>query len=187
MPRDPRAALAIAFDGATRTIDAGLMAGRPFFNIAGIGFDARVAEQVQPAARQAGAAPGRTSSSAYAKGAATARSTIACSSTAIAAASARCSSRSPTAASTGIGARIAPGAELDDGLLDATIVEERSALARFWHARRLVTGTAHLAPRVRTARVTLRDDRSRGAMEFHVDGEPGSRTVASKCGCSPRL
>src|SRR3954447_6485458 len=43
VPRDPRAALAIALDGETRAIDAGLMAGRPFFNIAGIGFDARIA------------------------------------------------------------------------------------------------------------------------------------------------
>src|SRR5258705_9943364 len=42
-PREPRAALAVAFDGDTRTIDAGLMGDRPFFNIAGIGFDARVA------------------------------------------------------------------------------------------------------------------------------------------------
>src|SRR5206468_10820862 len=44
-PRDSSAALAIAFDGATRTIDAGLMANHPFFNIAGIGFEARVARR----------------------------------------------------------------------------------------------------------------------------------------------
>lgn len=42
-PREPHAALAMAFDGATRTIDAGLLANHPFFNIAGIGFDAHVA------------------------------------------------------------------------------------------------------------------------------------------------
>ena len=43
VPRDPHAALALAFSTRHRTIDAGTMAGRFFFNIAGIGFDARVA------------------------------------------------------------------------------------------------------------------------------------------------
>ncbi|MEN3338603.1 MAG: diacylglycerol kinase, partial [Acidobacteriota bacterium] len=73
----------------------------------------------------------------------------------------------------GLGARIAPGAELDDGLLDATIVEERSRVARFWHARHLVTNSVHLAPRVRTVRVTSAAIDAEGPMEFHVDGEPG--------------
>ena len=41
--RDPAAALADAFDAPAHRIDAGVMAGRPFFNIAGVGFDARVA------------------------------------------------------------------------------------------------------------------------------------------------
>src|SRR3954452_19404262 len=36
LPRDPAAALSAAFDGRTRTIDVGMMAGRPFLNIAGI-------------------------------------------------------------------------------------------------------------------------------------------------------
>src|SRR5262245_51896815 len=38
VPRAPQAALAAAFDGRTRAIDAGTIAGRLFFNIAGIGF-----------------------------------------------------------------------------------------------------------------------------------------------------
>ena len=41
--REPAAALADAFDAPVHRIDAGVMAGRPFFNIAGVGFDARVA------------------------------------------------------------------------------------------------------------------------------------------------
>ena len=172
VPRDPRAALAIALDGGTRTIDAGLMAGRPFFNIAGIGFDARVAKQFNNrAGGRRGAWPylvlGMREGWQY--GAVDYRLELdgdpgAVRALLIAFANGR---------EYGLGARIAPGAELDDGLLDATIVEERSALARFWHARRLVTGTAHLAPRVRTARVTCATIEAEGAMEFHVDGEPG--------------
>jgi diacylglycerol kinase (ATP) len=172
VPRDPRAALAVALDGGTRTIDAGVMAGRPFFNIAGIGFDARVAKQFNNrAAGRRGAWPylvlgmregwryGAVDYRLQLEGdPGTVRALL------IAFANGR---------EYGLGARIAPGAELDDGLLDATIVEERSALARFWHARRLVTGTAHLAPRVRTARVTCASIEAAGTMEFHVDGEPG--------------
>jgi len=172
VPRDPRAALAIALDGETRTIDAGLMADRPFFNIAGIGFDARIASRFnERAAGRRGAWPylvlgmregwqyGAVDYRVQLDGeAGHVRALL------ISFANGR---------EYGLGACIAPGAELDDGLLDATIVEERSALARFWHARRLVTRTAHLAPRVRTARVTCATIEAEGAMEFHVDGEPG--------------
>lgn len=172
VPRDPLAALAAAFDGDTRTIDAGLMAGRPFFNIAGIGFDARVAKLFNE--RAAGSRGGwpyvvigvregcryravdydlrlddeprhvRALLIAFANG-----------------------------REYGIGARIAPGAELDDGLLDTAIVGECRVMARFWHARHLAMGTVHLAPNVSTRRLTRAVVERDGPMEFHVDGEPG--------------
>ncbi len=172
VPHDPRAALAEALDGRTRTIDAGTMAGRPFFNIAGVGFDARVARHfnLRPAGKR-GAWPylllGVREGWRY--GAVDYRLHLdgdpcAVRALLIAFANGR---------EYGLGARIAPGAELDDGLLDATIVEERSVMARFWHARHLVTGTAHRAPRVRTVRVTCASIDAEGPIEFHVDGEPG--------------
>jgi diacylglycerol kinase family enzyme len=74
----------------------------------------------------------------------------------------------------GIGARIAPQAQLDDGLLDATIVEARPLLARFWHARHMALGTAHLAPSVSVRQVRHAIVDSEFPMEFHVDGEPGT-------------
>ncbi len=43
VPRDPGGALRTALTGATRTIDAGELGGRLFFNVAGIGFDAHLA------------------------------------------------------------------------------------------------------------------------------------------------
>jgi diacylglycerol kinase (ATP) len=172
VPHDPRAALAIAFDGPTRKIDAGMMAGRPFFNIAGIGFDARVATEFnQRAAGRRGVWPyialGIREGCRYQSAdyrlhldgePRLLRALL------IAFANGR---------EYGMGARIAPAAELDDGLLDAMVVEERSVLARFWHARRLVTDTAHLAPRVFSARVTSAVVEADGPIEFHVDGEPG--------------
>lgn len=172
VPRHPRAALAVALDGRTRTIDAGMMAGRAFFNIAGIGFDARVAKHFNlRAAGSRGAWPyivlgvreGCRYRAAHYRvqldGAPRPVRALL-----IAFANGR---------EYGMGARIAPGAELNDGLLDATVVDERSVLARFWHARHLMTGTAHLAPGVFTARVTSASVEADGPMEFHVDGEPG--------------
>jgi YegS/Rv2252/BmrU family lipid kinase len=172
VPRDPRAALADALDGRTRTIDAGMMAGRAFFNIAGIGFDARVAKQfnLRTTGRR-GAWPyvviGVREGCRY--GAADYRLELdgqvrRVRALLIAFANGR---------EYGMGARISPLAELDDGLLDATVVEERSVLARFWHAPRLVTGTAHLASGVFATRITTASVEADEPMEFHVDGEPG--------------
>lgn len=171
-PRDPIAALSAAFDGETRAIDAGMMAGRPFFNIAGIGFDARVAALFN--ARGAGRRGGwpyvaigvreacRYHGVEYSIDLDGHRRTI----TALLVAFAN-------GREYGIGARIAPLAQLDDGLLDATIVETRPLLTRFWHARHMALGTAHRAPGVLTRQVRRALVSAQGPMEFHVDGEPG--------------
>jgi YegS/Rv2252/BmrU family lipid kinase len=172
LPRDGRIALTVAFDGRPRVIDAGRMANRCFFNIAGVGFDARVASLFNQ--RGAGARGGwpyfvigiregctykgldysvrlddqRTSHRALLLAFANGREY-------------------------GLGARIAPGARLDDGLLDAIVVEDRSIVARFWSARHLARGTPQLAPRVVTKQVKRAVIEAEGEMEFHVDGEPG--------------
>jgi YegS/Rv2252/BmrU family lipid kinase len=172
VPRQPEAALAAAFDGVTRTIDAGMMNGRPFFNIAGIGFDARVARLFNE--RAAGTRGGwpyivigvregcRYRSVDYDLQLDGERRHVRALLIAFA-----------NGKEYGIGARIAPGAELDDGLLDAAIVEECRVMARFWHARHLAMGTVHLAPNVSTLRLTHAIIERDGPMEFHVDGEPG--------------
>jgi YegS/Rv2252/BmrU family lipid kinase len=170
--RESNAALATAFDGVTRTIDAGLMANRPFFNIAGIGFDAHVARLFnERGAGRRGALPyiviGVREGCLYSgveylvdlDGESRRLRALL-----IAFANGR---------EYGMGARIAPQAELDDGLLDATVVEYRPLLSRFWDARHLAMGTAHLAPSVSARRVKHALIESEGPMEFHVDGELG--------------
>jgi YegS/Rv2252/BmrU family lipid kinase len=173
VPREPLAALDVAFDGPTRTIDAGRLAGRCFFNIAGVGFDARVAALFNQRGRRArGGWPyiaiGLREGCTYCAldydvwlddEAKRYKALL------IAFANGR---------EYGLGARIAPDARLDDGLLDAIIVEERSVVARFWHARHLATGTPQRAPSVTTRRIRHAVIESAGEMEFHVDGEPGS-------------
>ena len=171
VPREPRTALAVAFDGRTRAIDAGLIAGRAFFNIAGIGFDARVAKLFN--ARGGGRRGGwpyiligvregcRYRGSEYRLELDGERRDLRA--LLIAFANGR---------EYGIGARIAPQAELDDGWLDAFVVDERAVVARFWHARHLALGTAHRAPNVTARRVRRAVIEAPGAIDFHVDGEP---------------
>ena len=113
-----------AFDGRTRTIDAGLMANRAFFNIAGIGFDARIARLFnERGAGRRGRLPYvvigiregcRYEGVEYAIDLDGDRRRVRA--LLIAFANGR---------EYGMGARIAPQAELDDGLLDATVVEYR--------------------------------------------------------------
>src|SRR5262249_51413664 len=72
----------------------------------------------------------------------------------------------------GNGARIAPGARLDDGLLDLVVVDERSPFRALCQAPRLFTGGAERIPGCRMQRVgevTIEADQP---MTFHVDGEP---------------
>ncbi|HSC25913.1 MAG TPA: hypothetical protein VLD67_01490, partial [Vicinamibacterales bacterium] len=73
----------------------------------------------------------------------------------------------------GMGARIAPEARLDDGLLDACVAADRSVLARFWHVRHLALGSIARAPEVILRKVRTATVASAGPLEYHVDGEWG--------------
>jgi YegS/Rv2252/BmrU family lipid kinase len=172
LPRDPAAALEIALSGDERAIDVGEIDGRRFFNIAGVGVDAVIAERFNAQEKgkrgmgpyfrigvgQAFAYHGeqyrvwldghafdvRALLIAFANG-----------------------------CEYGSGARIAPHARQDDGLLEAVIVEDRPPLSRLWVARHLITRTPQKASGVRFASVvqaTIETDRP---IVYHVDGEPG--------------
>jgi diacylglycerol kinase (ATP) len=147
------------------------MADRPFFNIAGVGFDARVARLFnERGAGRRGTWPYvaigiregcRYEAVEYLLTLDGERQRVRAFLIAFA-----------NGREYGMGARIAPLAELDDGRLDATIVEYRPMLARFWDARHLAMGTVHRARSVTTRRVVRAVIETAGPMEFHVDGEP---------------
>jgi YegS/Rv2252/BmrU family lipid kinase len=170
--RDPSIAIGAALDGAVRAIDVGLLDERPFFNIAGIGADAHIARLFNERAQGTrGGWPyiliGVREGCRYCAAeyeieldGETIRQRVLLASFA-------------NGREYGMGARIAPLAKLDDGKLDAVIVEDRPVLQRFWHARRLATGTAHLAPRVITRQVQAARLRASHPLEYHVDGETG--------------
>jgi diacylglycerol kinase (ATP) len=172
VPRLPIEAIGIALDGPERTIDAGMMAGRPFFNIAGVGLDARVAARFN--ARAAGSRGGWP----YVVISVREGCAYCAAEYDVELDGALLRTRAllisfANGREYGMGARIAPQALIDDGLLEATIVEERPLLARIWHARHLAFGTVGRAPRVRIQQVKRALVRVPGDIEYHVDGEPG--------------
>jgi YegS/Rv2252/BmrU family lipid kinase len=173
LPARPLDALRVALEGREVTIDAGELDGRLFFNLAGIGFDARMAACFDARG------PHRRGVLRYAAialrelaryrpldhalrvdgDALHARALL------VACANAR---------QYGGRALIAPRARPDDGLLDLVVVEARSPLAVLWQARRLFTGTLAAAPRVHMRPFRQLEVTGPAPVAAHVDGEPVS-------------
>jgi YegS/Rv2252/BmrU family lipid kinase len=168
LPSQPEAALDAAIRGQQRRIDAGELGGRLFFSIAGIGFDAHVA-----AAFDRDAAGSRGFST-YAR--ITARELWRYRSRRYqvdgAAAVAALLVTFANSAQFGNGARIAPSARIDDGLLDLVLFEERSRLRTLWGLPRLFTGGVERVAGVSIRQVQSVVVESDAPMAFHVDGEP---------------
>jgi YegS/Rv2252/BmrU family lipid kinase len=185
IPFDPAAAFAVAFEGRDRVIDAGEIDGRMFFNIAGLGLDARVAHEFASngllrrgfrryltiAARELFtfepdvhtiSADGTTS-----------RSTALL----IALANGR---------QYGNGALIAPHARLDDGRLDVVVVAHRSAASVLMQVPLLFAGRIAALPGVTmTTAVDVEITSARPAV-YHVDGEPFVGGASLKARALPR-
>jgi diacylglycerol kinase (ATP) len=169
----PERAVSDAFDAPPHRIDAGMMAGRPFFNVAGIGFDAHVATLFNQRAK--GARGGWPYISigvreAFRYRARKYRLTL--------------DGRDVEANALlivfangpefGLRTRIAPGARVNDALLDAVVVSDpRFVLARFWHARHLLTGNPQRASIVSRRTISHALVHTAGEVPIHVDGEPG--------------
>jgi YegS/Rv2252/BmrU family lipid kinase len=172
IPRVPDAAIEVALHGRAMAIDAGEMAGRLFFNIAGIGFDAVVAEGFN--ARSLG----RRGLGPYVQiGLREALRYRACTyrirlddetfdSTALLIAFAN-------GRQYGNNIRLAPRAVMDDGRLEAMVVEDRHPLSRLWSGRRLALGTADKAPRIIARSIQSALIECDGEMLYHLDGEIG--------------
>lgn len=172
VPSLPEAAIDVALRGRDRAIDAGEIEGELFFNIAGIGFDAVVAEQFN---RQA---LGRRGMGPYVRiglrecfryRAARYRilldgEEIVTSALLIAFANGR---------EYGNRIRLAPYARMDDGKLEALVVEDRRPLSRLWSGRHLALGTADKAARLIVRSIESARVETDGEMLYHRDGEIG--------------
>jgi YegS/Rv2252/BmrU family lipid kinase len=182
IPFAPSHAFRVALDGDTRCIDAGELDGRLFFNVAGMGLDARVAHRfaaeglvrrgfrkyLEIGARElaAGIADDHT---VIADGEATpVRAMV------VAIANSR---------QYGNGALIAPDAKLDDGRLDLVVIGARSIARALVQVPRLFMGQIARVPGVtmRTAReIEIISGRP---VVYHVDGEPhvGAASITARC------
>lgn len=183
----PEQALRQLIHGAEHPIDVGEIGGRLFVNVAGIGFDAYVAQtfnarglkrgpmayarvtavelfRYQPLSYVIGDGEGETNG--HAPGGVSGHEAANGAQPALMVVLAN----SPQY---GNGAVIAPKARVDDGMLDLVVVEPRHPLASLWRARHLFTGTLATADGVsmRTVdRATV--SVAEGPLWFHVDGEP---------------
>ncbi len=190
----PRAALDAAVHGRDRVIDMGVLAGRPFVNLAGVGLPASVADLFARRARRTSpAAPPAAQPTLLGRGLpgyvlATARRLIGYRGRRYTLVTGERTVERPAllvevanGRQYGNGAVIAPRARLDDGLLDLVSVDAigpaRAALG-LW---RLFNGTIDRHPYVhcsRVAGVTISADLP---LQFHVDGEvaQGGRSLSA--------
>jgi diacylglycerol kinase (ATP) len=169
---EPRRALEIAVRAEPKAVDAGEINGTLFVNLAGIGFDARVAHEFHrlPAGSRGGLpylSIGVRSIFSYRAarylvqldGGAPIDQTALL----IVFANAR---------QYGNGAIVAPRALPADGRLDAVVVDDRSLVRHFWRVRHLFRGTADRAEGVITQPIVQAVVESDQPMAIHADGEP---------------
>jgi YegS/Rv2252/BmrU family lipid kinase len=181
IPLQPDAAFEIALSGRERVIDAGELDGHLFFNIAGIGLDARVAHEF--------AAHGlrRRGFRRYIEITLRELFRYAPDEHAITVSGSSVRSRMlmiaiANARQYGNGALIAPQALLDDGQLDVVVIDNRPVWRALMQIPRIFTGEIAKVPGVTMLRgdqVTVTSGRP---VVFHVDGEPfvGSACITAR-------
>lgn len=179
LPFDPAAALEVAAAGQVRSIDAGDLHGSLFFNVAGIGFDARIADRLAaPGARRGlvgyilatvgelrSYEPGRYSirNALDVNGQAHAPDIVDHPALFIALANSR---------QYGNGAQIAPKALLDDGMIEIVVVEAQSGLSIMRQVPAFFRGTLTERSGLLMRSAATMEIASTHPIKFHVDGEP---------------
>ena len=180
IPFDTKAAFDIALGSAERMIDCGELDGRFFFNLAGLGLDARVAHEftVRGLQRRGFRRYLEITLRELFRGEPDEHTIVADDVTLrtrpmlVALANGR---------QYGNGALIAPDARLDDGCLDVVVVEDRTAWRALLEMPFLFAGQAGRMPGVTTLKARRVEVTSARPALFHVDGEPhigGVRLVA---------
>lgn len=170
LPAAADRAIMTALRATPRLIDAGELGGRWFFSVAGIGLDATVAAAFDQDVH------GRRGFSNYVRITARELWRYRCADYRVDGMPARGALLITFANSAqfGNGARIAPGAKIDDGLLDLVVFEERTRRATLRGLPALFTGRVASVGGVSIRQVTGAVVESDTPMLFHVDGEPST-------------
>jgi diacylglycerol kinase (ATP) len=179
IPLNATKALHIAATGGVRSIDAGDLHGSLFFNVAGVGFDARIADRLAaPGARRGllgyiqatigelrGYEPGRYSihDAFDVDGTALTPDIIDRPALFIALANSR---------QYGNGAQIAPQALLDDGMIEIVVVEPQSGFSIMRQVPAFFRGTLREGPGLLMRSAASMEIACSHPIRFHVDGEP---------------
>jgi YegS/Rv2252/BmrU family lipid kinase len=181
IPFDARAAFEIALGGQERVIDAGEIEGRLFFNLAGVGLDARIAHQFAATGlvrrgfrRYLEIASSEIFARARHEYAITVDGQLRRSHVLLVAIA--------NGRQYGNGALIAPTARIDDGKLDVVIVDDRSPWSVIRYAPKLFRGRLGDVPGVTMSSATRVDITANESLVYHVDGEPcqGGTTVSAR-------
>lgn len=189
LPMPAAAALEVAATGRVRAIDAGDLGGSLFFNVAGIGLDARIAARLASPGHRRGL-PGYVLATV-----AELRSYQPCvySIRQIADASGRPGGEDildrpvlfvalANSRQYGNGAQIAPRARLDDGVMEIVVVEPQSTLRIARQIPAFFRGTLTEGPGILMRTAATLEVSCADPIAFHVDGEPrtGGRSVTMK-------
>jgi diacylglycerol kinase (ATP) len=179
IPFDPAQALAVAANGKVRAIDAGDLHGSLFFNVAGVGLDARIAGRLATKGHRRGlmgyvlatvselrsyeSCAYSISNAADAEGRAITGDLIDHRAMFIALANSR---------QYGSGAQIAPRALLDDGQMEVVVVEPMSALQIARQLPAFFGGRLQEGPGIVMRSAASMEISCGQPIAFHVDGEP---------------
>jgi YegS/Rv2252/BmrU family lipid kinase len=178
VPFDPRWALTVAATGKVRAIDAGDLHGSLFFNVAGVGLDARIAGRLATEGHRRGLmgyvlatvaelrsyeACAYSISKVYDAGGGAIDDIVDHPAMFIALANSR---------QYGSGAQIAPKALLDDGVMEVVIVEPMSSVQIARQLPAFFGGRLQEGPGIVMRSAASMEISCEGEISFHVDGEP---------------
>ena len=183
--RRPAEAIAQAIRAEPRAIDMGELDGHLFVNLAGIGFDAYVASAFDGESNRC------RGFAVYAEITARALRSYRLAHYSITTGEGRRDVRAilvtvANSAQFGNGVRVAPGAQVDDGLLDLVVVTETARWRTVCQLPHLFTGTVGRVPSCSIDRIRQATIESDRPLLFHVDGEPVQSGTCVRAHVHPR-
>ena len=188
IPLRPARALDALEMGVRRAIDVGMLNGRPFLNVAGVGFDASRQRRLP---RQRPAPGGGAGSSSYLRLSLREMARYRAPRLVIETADERVEARPfvlclANGPQYGSGAVINPGGKLDDGLLEVVILDDGPVLGMLLAAPRLFLGGIERISGYRRLSVTRLVIRGEGKVASHRDGDPEPDAESIEVSLRPR-